>query len=127
MKINESGRSMVEMLGVLAIIGVLSIGGLVGYVIAMRKHRANEIVQTASMLAIMAQTANNGMDCVQLSTSGLPQKPGGVDVDIVVEMLGGESSVHIQLADEELCDAILAISPTPMYECNDQTFGCNDD
>ena len=27
----ESGRSMVEMLGVLAIIGVLSIGGIAGY------------------------------------------------------------------------------------------------
>ena len=28
---NESGRSMVEMLGVLAIIGVLSVGGISGY------------------------------------------------------------------------------------------------
>ena len=27
---NESGRSMVEMLGVLAIIGVLSVGGIAG-------------------------------------------------------------------------------------------------
>ena len=31
MKINESGRSMIEMLGVLAIIGVLSVGGIAGY------------------------------------------------------------------------------------------------
>ena len=30
MKKNESGRSMVEMLGVLAIIGVLSVGGIAG-------------------------------------------------------------------------------------------------
>ena len=29
--INENGRSMVEMLGVLAIIGVLSVGGIAGY------------------------------------------------------------------------------------------------
>ena len=28
---SQSGRSMVEMLGVLAIIGVLSIGGIAGY------------------------------------------------------------------------------------------------
>ena len=28
--INESGRSMIEMLGVLAIIGVLSVGGIAG-------------------------------------------------------------------------------------------------
>ena len=32
---NQSGRSMVEMLGVLAIIGVLSIGGIAGYRAAM--------------------------------------------------------------------------------------------
>ena len=31
---NESGRSMVEMLGVLAIIGVLSVGGIAGYTTA---------------------------------------------------------------------------------------------
>ena len=40
-KKNESGRSMVEMLGVLAIIGVLSIGGIAGYTMSMDRHRAN--------------------------------------------------------------------------------------
>ena len=40
----ESGRSMVEMLGVLAIIGVLSVGGIAGYSLSMRRHRANQIV-----------------------------------------------------------------------------------
>ena len=42
---NESGRSMVEMLGVLAIIGVLSVGGIAGYTMAMNKYRANEIAK----------------------------------------------------------------------------------
>ena len=41
---NETGRSMVEMLGVLAIIGVLSIGGIQGYTYAMNKYRANNIL-----------------------------------------------------------------------------------
>ena len=44
-KMNEKGRSMVEMLGVLAIIGVLSAGGLAGFNNAMFKHRLNQ--QTA--------------------------------------------------------------------------------
>ncbi len=48
----EGGRSMVEMLGVLAIIGVLSVGGIAGYTMAMNKHRANEILQGASMRAM---------------------------------------------------------------------------
>ena len=42
---------MVEMLGVLAIIGVLSIGGIQGYTMAMRKHRANEILNTMQKYA----------------------------------------------------------------------------
>ena len=42
--INECGRSMVEILGVLAIIGVLSIGGIQGYTYAMNKNQANNAV-----------------------------------------------------------------------------------
>ena len=44
---NESGRSMVEMLAVLAIIGVLSIGGVAGYGYAINKYRANELMNEA--------------------------------------------------------------------------------
>ena len=40
-KINESGRSMVEILGVLAIIAVLTVGGIAGYSQAMAKHKLN--------------------------------------------------------------------------------------
>ena len=58
--VNESGRSMVEMLGVLAIIGVLSIGGIAGYTLAMNRYRANEILNTASIVAIEAIARNNG-------------------------------------------------------------------
>lgn len=54
--VNESGRSMVEMLGVLAIIGVLSIGGIAGYTRAMRGWRANEIIDAASRVAAMVET-----------------------------------------------------------------------
>lgn len=39
---NQSGRSMIEMLGVLAIIGALSIGGIAGYSKAMYKHKLNK-------------------------------------------------------------------------------------
>mgnify|MGYP000133499422 CR=1 FL=1 len=53
---NEPGRSMVEMLGVLAIIGVLSIGGIAGYTMAMNRYKANQILDLASKLSVMAQT-----------------------------------------------------------------------
>ncbi len=57
MKTNESGRSMVEMLGVLAIIGVLSIGGIAGYTTAMNRYRANEVLDMATKYATVAYTA----------------------------------------------------------------------
>ena len=48
---SESGRSMVEMLGILAIIGVLSIGGIAGYTMAMNLFRANEAIDMANKMA----------------------------------------------------------------------------
>ncbi|MBR5130026.1 MAG: hypothetical protein IKV03_02240, partial [Alphaproteobacteria bacterium] len=48
----QSGRSMVEMLGTLAIIGVLSIGGIAGYTYAMNKYRANETINDINMRGI---------------------------------------------------------------------------
>ena len=61
---SQSGRSMVEMLGVLAIVGVLSVGGVYGYGVAMKKHKANELLHQASMLAttISAQIASGKTD-----------------------------------------------------------------
>ena len=43
----ERGRSMVEMLGVLAVVGLLSIVGIYGYKKAMIKIRANELMDMA--------------------------------------------------------------------------------
>ena len=53
MKINEIGRSMVEMLGVLAIIGILSATGLYGYHKAMIKHKTNKKHLQKKMLFIL--------------------------------------------------------------------------
>ena len=58
----QSGRSMVEMLGVLAIIGVLSIGGIAGYRWGMDKHVSNQILYemnlNSTQLAMLLQKGN---------------------------------------------------------------------
>ena len=46
----EKGRSMIEMLGVLAIIGVLSVGGIAGYSKAMEKFKINKMISGYSFL-----------------------------------------------------------------------------
>lgn len=59
-KIEQSGRSMVEMLGVLAIIGVLSVGGISGYSKAMAKYKLTKAQDQMSMLLINIRTAFSG-------------------------------------------------------------------
>ena len=48
---NQSGRSMIEMLGVLAIIGVLSVGGIAGYSKAMTKYRINKTIDQITQIS----------------------------------------------------------------------------
>ena len=60
MKNLQKGRSMIEMLGVLAIVGVLSIGGLAGYTMAMNRWRANTITDYVTRCVVVSQT--NGVD-----------------------------------------------------------------
>ena len=45
-----TGRSMVEMLGVLAIIGVLSVGAIAGYSKAMMKYKLNKHAEAVNLL-----------------------------------------------------------------------------
>lgn len=52
----QSGRSMIEMLGVLAIIGVLSVGGIAGYSKAMAKYKQNKLGDQISMLITNLRT-----------------------------------------------------------------------
>lgn len=78
----EAGRSMVEILGVLAIIGVLSIGGIAGYSMAMNRYRANEIIDTAAKVSVIAMSSNNclydGYGCAYMDDVTQSQNVAGV-------------------------------------------------
>lgn len=56
----QTGRSMVEMLGVLAIIGVLSVGGIAGYSRAMAKFKISKAMDQISMLVSNIRTLYSG-------------------------------------------------------------------
>lgn len=57
LKNEQSGRSMVEMLGVLAIIGVLSVGGISGYSKAMAKFKLTKAQDQLTMMIMNIRTA----------------------------------------------------------------------
>ena len=105
---NESGRSMVEMLGVLAIIGVLSVGGIAGYTQAIKKYKANEATKEIVMAAVTcfaskdhASTALNGFEKKYTTTltcdaSGCItwEVESGVESSIVQATLGDNDKVY---------------------------------
>lgn len=70
-KHHQSGRSMTEMLGVLAVIGVLSIGSVIGYGYAMDKYRANETINELNTYALIVDGQMlNGKTIFDLSEAG---------------------------------------------------------
>ena len=58
----SAGRSMVEMLGVLAIIGVLSVGAIAGYSKAMLKYKLNKQAESVNMLINNALQTLSSLD-----------------------------------------------------------------
>mgnify|MGYP003304645119 CR=1 FL=1 len=71
---NEKGRSMVEMLGVLAIIGVLSTAGIAGYTKAMEKFKINTAANQISTIisnynTLMLNSPNKNDLYKELSTN----------------------------------------------------------
>jgi len=71
---NESGRSMVEMLGVLAVIGVLSVGGISGYKMAMNRHKLNKMFQIASLFSLSVNELKNSYTEKETPYDGTAQK-----------------------------------------------------
>ncbi len=106
----ENGRGMVEILGVLAVIGVLSIGGLYGYQYALHKYNANNIIQDASL----AETDLYGTP----DNEPFPWTPIDRQLrsDKVIEIHRdneGDGYVRVQDVDEADCKHILMMANPP--------------
>jgi len=99
----ESGRSMVEMLGVLAIVGVLSIGGIAGYSKAMAKYKVNKTLDQVSMLITNVRTAfGNQVSYAGLTTaSAILYEIAGNDLS-----LGSDSTLTNAFNGDVTVDAI---------------------
>jgi len=104
-KRSQKGRSMVEMLGVLAIIGVLSVGGISAYSKAVEKHKANELLHQASMLAttISAQAMTNNGTLPQTITSFGNSSYGSFSTSVTDALDGKGFSITIENVDSGAC------------------------
>ena len=103
MKINEAGRSMIEMLGVLAIIGIISVSAIKGFSMAMNKLKANEIGELIAEVSVTAQTNNQ---CLNLSNENdfLQKLDGFQKPKCVQEISGGRTGqVKITFTNDKGC------------------------
>jgi len=120
-KRSQKGRSMVEMLGVLAIIGVLSVGGVYGYGVAMKKHKANELLHQASMLAatISAQAMTNDGKLPETITDFGNTNYGTFSTSATNALDGKGFTITISEMDSAVCDQLKAGGMVQGVECVD--------
>ena len=88
-KSEQSGRSMVEMLGVLAIVGVLSVGGIAGYSKAMAKFKNTKVMDQASMLIASTRMAYNGQTNFSGLTTVVAWDMGVASPEMMIEPVAG--------------------------------------
>ena len=106
---NEDGRSMVEMLGVLAIIGVLSVAGIAGYSMAMRKLKANNILDLASKAHITAMAGNYGAGARYRDTD-IRDLCGSIDGVTLCTTSAGD--VKYKITDGKVAEVVEANKPS---------------
>lgn len=100
-KNDQTGRSMVEMLGVLAIIGVLSVGGIAGYSKAMTKFKINKTMDQVSMLVANIRTLYSGQrDYASLDTTaavnfGIIPNEMYLDADNIINAFNGSVTIAV--------------------------------
>lgn len=94
MRSEQTGRSMVEMLGVLAIIGVLSVGGIAGYSKAMAKYKLTKAMDQVSTTVTNIRTLYSG----QPNYDGLDTTTAIRMGAVGAEMLNGKSTTSATAA-----------------------------
>ena len=106
----QSGRSMVEMLGVLAVIGVLSVGGIAGYSYGMNKYRANETINDVNLRAmdvISQLTQRNTPNLASWATTSTAGYPISLNSDEALS----NYYIRVEKVPLEVCDIISEIMP----------------
>ncbi len=115
----ENGRSMVEMLGVLAVIGVLSIGGIAGYTTAISYYKSNEILNDVTLRAttIATNIAMNGAPETGTYKTDLGDE-NALGQTVTATPNSGGFLITVSTVDESTCRNILNrdTNDTPIRE-----------
>lgn len=123
MKTNESGRSMVEMMAVLAIAGIIIVGAMTGFRVAMQKLKSNDVAGFVSDVSRYAQMRSRDITNAVL---------GGFDEPIpdCVNRFRAFSNgkVTLEFKEEDNCQQIHSLVATSFkagqWVKEDEIIGC---
>ena len=126
----QCGRSMIEMLGVLAIVGVLSVGGIAGYSKAMMKFKINKTADQISQIVTnirtlyAQQTTYQGLNTVSAYNMGvIPDEMGSYHnigwTDAINNPFSGPVmiSTHSRLSSSSNDAFVIEIGGLPIEAC----------
>ena len=115
----EQGRSMVEMLGVLAVVGVLSAGGIAGYTYAMDRHRTNELLNEASKRAVVVASQIASGRTPSLAEFGTGETAGGTFSTDAVTDIDGAVGIKVTGVKDSVCENLIKLENDRVYMAKD--------
>ena len=110
-KENNSGRSMVEMLAVLALAGIITIGGLAGFGTAIKKMKANDITEVIALASAYALTHN-----VTITKRDIDKAIEGASPDCIDDITA-EADGTVVVTFLEGCDEVKGLVGTSFPQC----------
>lgn len=130
----ENGRGMVEILAVLAVIGILSVAGVYGYRMAMTQHQANELWNEVMISAQVVRGMPDHNNIVDRDTKSFWLEPVGkynMFVQFSKKVSSSAFTMTVSGVPTAVCEKVLQIRPNEMvgiepYEYNQgrQAFTC---
>ena len=118
---HNAGRSMLEMLGVLAIIGVLSVGAIMGFRQAMNRHKANVILNDVSLaFEELATHETTGAVSRYQVTAFTPESGHTL---YAKRDANGNDSVEVTGVAQGVCEVLIQYDKTELYTQISDTAG----
>lgn len=98
----QKGRSMIEMLGVLAIIGVLSVGGIAGYSKAIAKNKINDTIDQVTTIVTNIRTLYTQQNNYSDLTHEHAKDIGAIPKEMIVKSYSSANNGDAEIVAEHV-------------------------